>query len=204
MADGRQRAKPVSQAVRGAFETLKRRLNVKAPAVRQTWQARLDVEVPALRTMGELLGSAGTHGVSVDDLLCLSYCLGVSPAATLRLAWRQEPWPLLDRTQPGAGGGNRVMDDWLWGLRPLPGQDLVEFEKNMPGKLLIREGGFGLRGEWALRLGYELEQLLEAADEARGDEMRAAESRLKNSLTRLAQSVQARGGLAVQDEERPP
>jgi hypothetical protein len=56
MADGRQRAKPVSQAVRGAFETLKRRLNVKAPAVRNTWQARLDVEVPALRTMGELLG----------------------------------------------------------------------------------------------------------------------------------------------------
>jgi len=30
--------------------------------------------------------------------------------------------------------------------------------------------------------------------------MRAAEARLKNLLTRLAQSVRDRGGLAVQDE----
>lgn len=95
MVDGRQRVRPVSQAVRGAFETLKRRLKVKAPAVRRTWEASLDVEVPAPRTVGELIGSSGTHGVSVDDLLYLSYCRGVSPALILRLAWRQEPWPFL-------------------------------------------------------------------------------------------------------------
>jgi len=44
------------------------------------------------------------------------------------------------------------MDDWLGGLHSLPGQDALEFAKNMPGKLLYQEGGKGLRGEWALKL----------------------------------------------------
>jgi hypothetical protein len=196
----KQRTSVVSQAVRGAFETLKGRQELQAPDVRARWADRLDRDAPAPRTVQELLSATGQHGVSVDDLLCLSYCLGVSPTVPLRLAWRQEPWPFLKLARPGMKQANSLMDDWLWGLSPLPYQDALEFAKNMPSKLLYREGGKGLRGEWTLNFHAAVEKLLQAADGGDRAEMKTADAELRNLATALAQLVSQRGPLAKQEE----
>jgi hypothetical protein len=54
MAVRNRRTSPVSQAVRGAFETLEGRRRLGAPGVRARRVERLDPEAPAPRTVREL------------------------------------------------------------------------------------------------------------------------------------------------------
>lgn len=156
-------SRPVSRAVRRACARMLERASQKVPDLLRAWEDRLDVPTPIDRTLRDRFAFGLDQSMTVEDLVYLSYLLNVSPPSLLREAWKEDAWPMLQHDHLGFGDHSNYMDDWLWGYRPLPGQDDEFFTRHQPVRLLVQPGGPTSLGTKFLAIHSELARLEAAA-----------------------------------------
>ncbi len=195
MPPKRSKSSAVSTSVRHAFQELLQRAQTSPAKVRSRWDEWLDEDAPSPTSTRELLSRGSGHLISVDDLLALSYCLDVSPASVLRLGWALERFPVVNIKRREAVAAARRMDDWLWSMAPLPGQDPVFFDKHRPVKLLVRDLGSDFLPSLVAEIQLHVESFVAAAAEGEVRQMTESRQQIDALLNRIQMTVKRSGRL---------